>query len=225
MAKVVLFGSGRGAITAYKYLKYDTDHEIVAFTVNEAYLTDTELEGIPVVPFEKVTELYPPTEYKLFASLGFDDLNRVRQKVYEAGKEKGYEFISYVHSSNKTLEPLVIGENCFILENQSLNIGVEIGNNVVMWSGNQIGDRVKVGDHVWISSHVCISGNVQIGNNTILGVNATVSHDIFIGEENYIGANALIAKNTGPKEVYVVSGTPKAAFASDRFMRLLKRPT
>ena len=40
MAKVIIFGAGRGAITAYKYLKHDTDHEIIAFTINQEYINN-----------------------------------------------------------------------------------------------------------------------------------------------------------------------------------------
>jgi sugar O-acyltransferase (sialic acid O-acetyltransferase NeuD family) len=224
MAKVIIFGAGRGALTAYKYLKYDSSHEIVAFTVNKEHIHSASLEGIPIVAFENLEEQFSTDTHFLFAPLGFDEMNKVRQRVYEKGKEKGYKFISYIHSSNKTLVPISIGENCFILENQSLNLDVKIGNNVVLWSGNQIGDRVVIEDHVWISSEVCISGNVVIGRNSILAVHSTISHDVHIAEENFIGANALIVKNTQPKEVYVEPPTPKAPFSSDRFMLLLKRP-
>lgn len=225
MAKVIIFGAGRGAVTAYKYLKHDSEHEVVAFSADEKYISDSMVQGLPVVPFENIDNSHPPSDYALFAPLGFDNMNKVRQAVFEKGKSKGYTFISYVHSSNKTLEPISIGENCFILENQSLNLDVQIGNNVVMWSGNQIGDRVIIEDHVWISSEVCISGNVTIGRNSILAVQATISHDVKIAEENFIGANALIVKNSGPREVYIESPTPKAQFSSDRFMMLLKRPS
>ena len=225
MAKVIIFGAGRGAITAYKYLKHDTDHEIIAFTINQEYINNPTLEGIPIVAFENLEEKFSPNTYKLFAPLGFDEMNKVRQRIFEKGKAKGFNFISYIHSSNKTLVPIEIGENCFILENQSLNLDVKIGNNVVLWSGNQIGDRVIIEDNVWISSEVCISGNVIIGKNSILAVQSTISHDVQIAEENFIGANALIVKNTMAKEVYIEPPTPKAPFKSDRFMILLKRPT
>jgi sugar O-acyltransferase (sialic acid O-acetyltransferase NeuD family) len=225
MAKVIIFGAGRGALTAYKYLRFDTTHEIVAFTVNKEHIHAQTLEGIPIVAFENLEENFDPKIYQLFAPLGFDEMNKVRQRVFENGKAKGYNFISYVHSSNKTLLPIEIGENCFILENQSLNLDVKIGNNVVLWSGNQIGDRVMIEDHVWISSEVCISGNVTIGKNSILAVHCTISHDVHIAEENFIGANALMVKSTLAKEVYVEPPTPKAPFNSERFMLLLKRPS
>jgi sugar O-acyltransferase (sialic acid O-acetyltransferase NeuD family) len=224
MAKVIIFGTGRGAMTAYEYLKRDTSHLIVAFTVNKQYIVADQVEGIPVIPFEEIEDSYGPEDYLLFAPLGFDNMNKVRQRVFEEGKKKGFNFLSYVHSSNRDISLKEIGENCFILENQSINNDVTIGNNVVIWSGNQIGDRVVIEDHVWISSEVCISGNVLIGKNSILAVNASISHDVCIAEENFIGANALIVNNTKPMDVYIERGTPLAPFKSDKFMMLLKKP-
>jgi hypothetical protein len=36
VSKLVLFGTGRGADVAYRFLAADSDHEIMAFTVDEA---------------------------------------------------------------------------------------------------------------------------------------------------------------------------------------------
>lgn len=223
MAKVIIFGTGKGAIIALKYLKYDTEHEVVAFTIHAQYITEPVFGGLPVVPYETLQEKYPTAEYNLFAPLGYDNMNKFRAQIFNEGKAKGYKFITYVHSSNKTIEPLQIGENCFVLENQSINLDVKIGNNVVIWSGNQIGDRSIIEDHVWISSNVCISGDVRIQSYSVLAVHCTISNQVIIAEENFIGANALISKSTQPKEVYVVSSTPKAPMSSDRFVKMIKR--
>ncbi|MGZ3867206.1 MAG: acetyltransferase [Bacteroidia bacterium] len=223
MDRVVIFGVGQGASIAFRYLKHDSNFEVVGFTLHSKYIKETEYMGLPVVPFEEVEQKFSPDKYKMFAPLGFDDMNRFRQGIYEQGKQKGYKFISYIHSSNKTLEPLVIGENCMILENQSLNLDIKIGNNVVMWSGNQIGDRAIIEDHVWISSHVCVSGDVHIKQNCILAVNCTISNNVVVAEETFVGANALIAKNTAPKEVYLVPPTQKGPFTSDRFIKMIKK--
>jgi len=223
MAKIVLFGTGQGALTATRYLQKDTTHEVVAYTTDKAYIRASTFNGLPVLDFADVERYYAPGAYELFAPLGYDDMNRVRERVFREGKSKGYTFVSYVHSSIRTLEPLDIGENCFILENQSINQDVKIGNNVTMWSGNQVGDRCVIEDHVWISSHVCISGDVHIKSNSVLAVNCTITNNVVINEENFIGAGALITKSTSPKDVYLVPATPKAPLTSDRFIKMIKR--
>lgn len=223
MAKIIIFGTGKGADIATRYFRHDTGHEIVAYTTHAKYITGDQFNGLPVVPFEEVEQKYPPVEYLMFAPLGYDQMNKLRQQVYEEGKQKGYSFATYVHSSVKTIEPLVVGENCFILENQTINLDVKIGNNVTMWSSNQVGDRSVIEDHVWISSEVCISGDVHVKSNSVLAVNCTISNNVVIERENFIGACALIIKSTQPQDVYLVSGTPKAPLNSERFSKMLKK--
>ncbi|MBM3145500.1 MAG: acetyltransferase [Chloroflexi bacterium] len=220
MSKVVIFGTGRGADVAYRYLMGDSPHKVVGFTLDKIYLKANDFHGLPALPFEDVESRFPPEEYKMFVPLGFDNMNQLRYEKYMQARQKGYEFVSYAHSAIPRIEEINMGENCFILENQSINLDVKIGNNVIIWSGNQIGDSTEIMDHCWISSHVCISGNVVIKPFCVIGVNATISHNVTIEEKCFIGANALISKDTQPKGVYIVPDTNKAPLDSDRFFAL-----
>ena len=225
MSNIVIFGTGRGSDVAYRYISKDSPHKVCGFTVDKEYRNTDEFNGLPVVDFEDVTEKFPTDKFKIFVPLGFEEMNRLRYQKYNEAKEKGYSFISYVHSGITQIEPIEVGENCFILENQSINLDVKIGNNVVIWSSNQIGDSTVIKDNCWISSQVCIAGNVTIEPFCIIGINASISHNITVAEESYIGANALIAKDTEPKSVHVIGGTKKAALTSDKFMAIMRKPT
>ena len=81
------------------------------------------------------------------------------------GKKKGYDFYSYV-SPKATVLTNKIGENCFILEDNTIQPFVEIGNNCVLWSGNHIGHHGKIDDHVFITSH-CVVSEIVILNHTV----------------------------------------------------------
>jgi hypothetical protein len=58
MAKVVVFGTELVAELAHYYLTNDSEHEIVAFTVNQEFIKEETFCGLPVVPFEEVTTLF-----------------------------------------------------------------------------------------------------------------------------------------------------------------------
>ena len=66
MARVVIFGQGRGADTAFRYLTQDSPHEICAFAVDTAYITNPTFHGLPVVAYETVTATHPPDAYHMF---------------------------------------------------------------------------------------------------------------------------------------------------------------
>ena len=52
MSKVVIFGIGQIAEVIHFYLTSDSDHDVVAFTVDREYLTKQQFKDLPVVPFE-----------------------------------------------------------------------------------------------------------------------------------------------------------------------------
>ena len=185
------------------YLTHDSEHEVVAFTVNESRLDEPELLGLPVVSFETVDREYPADEHSMYVAVGYAQVNRVRARMYEEAKGKGYPLISYVSSGCTTWPGFEIGDNCFIFEDNTIQPFVTIGNDVVMWSGNHIGHHSKIGDHCFITSHVVVSGNVSVGAYSFLGVNATIRDTISIGERNVIGAAALVMRTTGDRELYV----------------------
>jgi sugar O-acyltransferase (sialic acid O-acetyltransferase NeuD family) len=203
MAKIIIFGTGDIAQIANYYFDIDSDHEVVAFTVDKAYWQTPTFEGKPVVAFEEIVTLYPPTEYKLFIATSYAKLNKIREAKYWEAKRLGYELVSYISSKCTYLSQYPCGDNCFIFEDNTIQPFVKIGNNVTLWSGNHIGHHSIIDDHNFVSSHVVISGHCHIKSNCFLGVNATLHNNVTVEVENLIGAGAIITKSTAPKDVYL----------------------
>jgi len=218
MAKLVLFGTGRGADVAYRFLTADTDHEIVGFTVDEAYCDRASLRGLPLVPFEAVERRFPPDDFRMLVLLGYQGMNSLRALKFGQAKAKGYMLESYVASNIFRVEPFRVGENCFIMDNQSISLDVEIKNNVVMWSSNHVGDMSVIEDHAWVSSHVTIAASTRIGEKAFLGIGATIGNGVVIGAESFIGAQALVTESTAPSSVHL-AGKGAIDAPSRAFMR------
>jgi sugar O-acyltransferase (sialic acid O-acetyltransferase NeuD family) len=220
MAKVIVFGVSQWADLAHFYLTHDSPHEVVAFTLDRDYLESEEHRGLPVVPFEELETHYPPTDFKMFIPMSFKKMNHVRADKYKNAKDRGYELISYVSSKATTWPDFKCGDNCFIFEDNTIQPFVEIGNNVVMWSGNHIGHHSVIKDHVMITSHVVISGCCTIEPYCFFGVNATVRDETVIGRETLVGMGVTILKDTKEFEVYKAKGTEPAGFRSDEIRSL-----
>jgi sugar O-acyltransferase (sialic acid O-acetyltransferase NeuD family) len=210
VSDVVTFGLGDFARLARIYLAEDSEHEVVAFTANERYVKSDRLDGLPVVAFESLPETHAPDRYSMFVAIGFSGVNQARPEVYEECKARGYELISYVNSRATYWGELVLGDNCFVFEENVIQPNVRIGNDVILWSGNHIGHDSTIEDHVFIASHAVISGNVTIGESSFVGVNATFRDGITVAPRCVIGAGALIMKDTVKGGVYSVRGTEPA---------------
>lgn len=213
--KAIIFGTNSFAEIVYFYLTNDSEYKVMAFTATQEYIKNNEKFNLPIVPFENIENIYDPNEYEMYIAVGYRNLNKTRAKFYYEAKEKGYTLLTYI-SSKATVFTDDIGDNCFILENNTLQPFLKIGNNVVLWSGNHIGHHSVIEDHCYITSHAVISGHCHIKEYTFIGVNATIRDGITIEKENIIGAGALILKNTKEKEVYVAEKTKVFPRSSDK---------
>jgi sugar O-acyltransferase (sialic acid O-acetyltransferase NeuD family) len=213
--KAIIFGTGSIAELAHFYLTNDSEYEVVAFTADKQYIEEDGFIDLPLVPFEDVETIYDPGNYEMFIALSYASLNKIRENKYNESKNKGYVLLSYI-SSKATNFSQSIGDNCFILEDNTIQPFVEIKNNVTLWSGNHLGHHSIIESHNFIASHVVISGHCNIKSNSFIGVNATIRDGITIENENIIGAGSLILKNTKEKEVYAAKKTDIFPRSSDR---------
>jgi len=218
--QLVIVGSGETAQLAYEYFTVDSDYRVCAFAVGAKYLEEQSLFDLPVVALEELEYLYPTEQYEVFVALSSGKLNRDRTRLYQDMKDRGYKLASYVSSRAFVWRNVEIGDNCFILEDNTLQPFVHIGNNVTLWSGNHIGHRSVIEDHCFISSHCVISGFCTVGSSSFLGVNCTIINDISIGEDCFIGAQALVQKNVAERTVLQAASTEASRVTSHKLFRL-----
>lgn len=213
---LVIFGSGDLGQLAHYYFQTDSQYEVVAFTLDAAYIEATTFCDLPVVPFDQLASRYPPGEHALFVALSYSRLNAIRKEKFEAGRALGYTMPSYVSSRASMLNGGRVGANCFILEDNTVQPFVTIGDNVTLWSGNHIGHHSTIGDHTFVSSHVVVSGGVRIGQQCFLGVNSTLRDHITVGDRCVLGAGTLLLGDAEPEGVYIGAGTERARVPSTR---------
>jgi sugar O-acyltransferase (sialic acid O-acetyltransferase NeuD family) len=218
--KLLIVGDSAFAEVAYEYFTYDSEYEVVAFSVEQNYLKRNSLFGIPVVAFESIEEIYIPSEHEVFVATVYTQLNRLRARLCNQAKEKGYKLASYISSKAFIWRNVKLGEHCFIFENNVVQAFVQLGNNVILWSGNHIGHHSTIHNNCFLSSHVVISGFVEVGENCFLGVNSTVSNNLKIDKDCWIGPGVTITKDTKAGEIYRLPHVEPAKINTYRFFKV-----
>jgi len=203
MDKIVIFGNGEIGELAEYYFRTDSEYEVVAFTADNEYVKNDTFCGLPLIKFQDVTEIYPSDSYKMFIALSYSSMNKDRAGKYYKAKELCYDLVSYISSRCTFLTEIPIGDNCFILEDNTIQPFVRIGNNVTLWSGNHIGHGSRIENHCFISSHVVISGNVQMKPYCFIGINSSIRDSITIEKSTLIGAGSIVMEDTIEKGVYI----------------------
>lgn len=93
---------------------------------------------------------------------------------------------------------LVIGAECDIRENVTMNTGTEddngiteVGNNCFFMVGSHVGHDCRVGSNVTMANNAVLGGHVVVGDYVVFGGNAAVHQFVRVGE------GAMIAGVTG----------------------------
>lgn len=201
--KIIIIGLSNNAKLAAFYFDRDTDYKVIGFAVNQQYKTLNLFYNLPVYAIEEIVDKFPPTIHDAFVAVGYNNMNAVRESLYNDIKNKGYSMPNYISPKCTFLSNEPIGDNNFILEDNTIQPFVKIGSNNVLWSGNHIGHDVHIGNHNFITSHVVVSGFTKIQNNCFLGVNSTLRDNILIADKTLVAAGAIIMKDTDIEEVYL----------------------
>lgn len=207
---VIIFGNLRSASLAWYCLCHDSPWHVAGFTVDESYRTTSHFEGLPLVPFEQLEAFYPPDDYRLLIPMGYQQINGVRRARYEAAKQRGYTFVSYVSSRASVWPDLDIGENVLIYEHAIIQPFVRIGSNCIIRSGAHLSHHCQIADHAFVAAQVAMGGEGFVGEQAFIGVGAVLRDRIRIAERSFIGAGAVVIKDTEADGLYVGNPARKA---------------
>ena len=203
MSKVVIFGSKGWAQYLHYILTHDSDHQVVGFTVDDDYLEETSLFGLPIVPFSQVPSVFPPAEFKMLVGLSYQKMNQLREAKYHEAKAKGYELISFVASTAQVVPDVAIGDNSLILENCVVQPFARIGNNVSVCSSSVIGHHSILEDHAFVSPGAVLLGVVTIGSRCLIGAGATIIQNVQLGPDCLIGMGVALTQSAKAGSVYI----------------------
>ena len=113
-----------------------------------------------------------------------------------------------------------MGDNCLIMDEVIVHPFVELGSNIMVWSGAHIGHGSVVGDNCFFASRSLAAGFVTVEANCFIGANSTIRHGLTIGRESIIGAGAVITKDTGERSITAAPNARLLPGTSDRLPNL-----
>lgn len=194
MKKLIIYGTGELAEVADYYFGLNSDYNTEYFMVDKDYANSTTFNGKPVILFEDLENNNSfIKDYYFFTAIGFSSNNTNRKNIFKKLNTLGANFANFISEDAIVAENVSLGKNLFILEQNNIQPFCNIGDNVIMWSGNHIGHHSNIGAHCFITSHVVVSGGVEIGESSFLGVNSTIVDHVSLKNKTFVKANSLIA--------------------------------
>lgn len=208
MDKIIIFGNNHFAIMMAEYIRDFTENEVCCFTVDKAYIYESQILGLPVVDFNQIEKEYELSKHKVLIALGYKEMNSLRKKIFQKIQKKGYEITGFVHPSS-LVNAEKVGQGNIFLENVFIGPHTEIGNANIFWNGANISHNATIGDFNYFSPSATFAGNVNVKNNCFFGTNCTIRNGLTISNKSLIGAGCYLNNNTLENEVYLPAKSVK----------------
>lgn len=202
MNDLIIIGDSSFAEIASLYFDRDSDFNVRAFVVDDAFKTRTSLNGKPIIAKSEALKEFNPKQTFFYAAIVYSQLNRLRTKFFNEFISLGFSPASYISQNAYVDSTSIIGSHVFIFEHNVIQPFTKIADNVVLWSGNHIGHHSTIQANCFISSQVVISGHCDIGENSFIGVNAAIGNNVSIGSDNWIMPGTNLLKSTSSNQLW-----------------------
>ena len=220
--KLIIYGESAYAQMLAQYFQADSEYEVVAFCVDEAYKTEDEIKGIPVVALENIEIHYASDEHSIFAAIGYKSV-RTHKRLFEKVAKLSFPVASYVSSQAMVDASCHIGVNCLVLAGCIIEPETLIEDNCFVNSGVIVCHHAVIKAHTILASGSLIGGHSTVGESSLIGFHATVAELLELGEETLLAAGSVLLNNTEKHTMY--AGTPAKAVRehSDTGIKMLPK--
>ena len=208
-----IFGNTQYSYMIAKSISEFNGDKILAFTVDQRYISDCYFHEYPVIPFEEIESYISVDDVEFVIGIGYKAMNSVREAIYNRIKRKNYRIGSFIHP-NSIIETSSIGEGNIILSGAYIGRNAIVGNANIFWNNCNISHDANIGDFNYFAPSAVLGGFVNIGSKCFFGLGCIVKHGLSISDSTLIGAGAYIDTNTSPYDVYVPARSSKLNYKS-----------
>lgn len=202
MEKVVLYGIGPLAETAYYLYKCIKKTEVVAFMADDQFVSAETKFGLPILKSSLLKNNPNIVEdCKFLLCIGYKSM-RNRKILFERLKESGCQFTNLIPDSVIIQPNVKIGVNNIMNSSVIIEHSAVIGDNNVFWTRCAVAHNARVGNHNYFSGRAVVSGNCVVGDLCFMGNNSYMIDGISIADETMIVAGSGLFENSVPHSRY-----------------------
>ena len=206
--KLIIYGESAYAQMLANYFQTDSEYEVVAFCADEAYKTQDEIEGIPVIALEEIETHYASDTHSIFSAIGYKSV-RTHKLLFEKIAKLSFPVASYVSSQAMVDASCHIGVNCLVLAGCIIEPEAVVEDNCFVNSGAIVCHHSVVKAHTILASGSLIGGHSTVGESSLIGFHATVAELLELADETLLAAGSVLLEDTYKHTMYV--GTPAKA--------------
>ena len=201
-SKVLIIGANNYAVELLREIEQETPLRIEAFATYKDFKTIDSLDGIPVVAFEDIRQLYPNDNISVVVAIGYTKMNAIREKVYRDCRQQGFRICGYI-SPRANIYSNNIGEGTIVRTGAHIGVNVTLGDGCIVNQGVTLTHDIKAGDFCFFGACSVFGGVTNIGSHCFFGLNCTIKNRLEIADRTLIGAGSVMLQDSEPEGVYV----------------------
>ncbi|MCL2365872.1 MAG: hypothetical protein FWC75_02370 [Oscillospiraceae bacterium] len=198
MTDVYLFGTNRLGRQISFYMKEDARYNLLGFTLSGQYCDSKEAHGLPLVPFEELSER--GGDFGIINCVGYSKAFSNRQQVDEVITKNSIPLLTYIHKDADIDYDVEIGIGCIIFKRSHILECCKIGNSNII-QGGAIGHDVVTGNYNFFGYGSVCGGNITVADYCFIGENATIKTGIQLASYTTVGAATYVKGNTVEYEI------------------------
>jgi sugar O-acyltransferase (sialic acid O-acetyltransferase NeuD family) len=206
---VLILGAGGHAKVLIDTLRTQKNISVLGILDTNPKLIGTKVLDIPVLGSEEeILAQYSPDTVQLINGMGSVGLPIQRAALFNKFKKSGYQFLTVIHPTAYVGAGVILGEGTQLLAGSIVQVGTEIGANVIVNTRAAIDHDCHIGDHVHVAPGVTCCGSVIVEQISHIGCGAVLMQGIKIGEQSLIAAGAVVIRDVskGSKVAGVPAG-------------------
>ncbi|MBW1743063.1 MAG: hypothetical protein JRJ47_06490 [Deltaproteobacteria bacterium] len=120
---------------------------------------------------------------------------KFRKEVFEYLENRGIPCATFIHPSSYVDKSVTVKAGCIILVNCTIEMDVELHENVYLGATSFISQGSKICAHTYCSAATKLAAQTEVGECCFLGINTTVIDGIRIGTNVQTAAGAVVTKD------------------------------
>lgn len=214
MIDLVIVGTSKASALIACVIEREEQARVLAYTTYRSMIKESSLEGKPIVAIEDLNELYDMNSVYLLNTIGYTDMNTVRERVFKDIKEKFPKIYTFI-SKQALMYTDKIGLGSIIMPGAYVGPYVEVGESCLIMAQSSVPHHIKVEDFSYIAARAVIGGTSIIGHNSFLGINATIKNKVNLAPYTLIGSGSNVLESIS-EECCVVVGNPAKVLPNKR---------